>query len=149
MKISLCGLAVLVTVMVGCGAPEKTSLVTWENYDGKGDPNRAVYTLDGQRMGKGEDGWRAVLSRLKELSPGGTVYIYPCYPMEDDIWDGRRWERGRRKMPFQHHRSRRSGDLAVIAMDNELRIWFTLGPPGYCVCKETGDIRRSIWNEAK
>jgi hypothetical protein len=52
-------------------------LITWLEYDGyrKNDPDKAIYQINGESLGKGIDGFRAVLLRLESIPEGSAVKI--------------------------------------------------------------------------
>jgi hypothetical protein len=52
-------------------------LITWLEYDGyrKNDPDEAIFQINGESVGKGNDGFRAVLHRLESIPEGSTVKI--------------------------------------------------------------------------
>ena len=58
-------------------APDMT--ITWAGFDGikNNNPKEAVYIVNGQRVGKGEEGFSHVLAKLRGLPMGATVYVYP------------------------------------------------------------------------
>jgi hypothetical protein len=53
--------------------------VTWKNYDAV-HYERATYYVDGECVGVGEAGWKAVLQRLRGCAKGSRVLVYPLYP---------------------------------------------------------------------
>jgi beta-lactamase regulating signal transducer with metallopeptidase domain len=53
--------------------------LTWEGYNGTGDPATAVYVLDGERLGKGGAGLAALKARLAKMPRGDEVRIIPYY----------------------------------------------------------------------
>jgi hypothetical protein len=50
-------------------------VVGWTNYDGQegGDPNVAVFSIDGVSLGRGRDGFLKVLDRLRTLPQKSIV----------------------------------------------------------------------------
>jgi hypothetical protein len=57
-----------------------TARLTWKEYDGAEEPERAVYYLDGRRIGRGTMGFMAVMLRLRELPVGSTMEVFSGFP---------------------------------------------------------------------
>jgi beta-lactamase regulating signal transducer with metallopeptidase domain len=57
----------------------ETHALTWEVYDGTGDPATAVYVLDGERLGRGAAGLEALRQRITKMPRGAEVLIHPYY----------------------------------------------------------------------
>ena len=53
--------------------------LTWTDYDGESDSDRAVYVLDGKPVGRGEEGFHQVLAHFEEITPGSVLLVYPDY----------------------------------------------------------------------
>ena len=53
--------------------------LTWEVYDGTGDAERAVYVLDGEKIGAGSTGLKALRERIAKMPRGSEVLIEPYY----------------------------------------------------------------------
>jgi hypothetical protein len=60
-------------------APAATHELTWEKYDGTGDPARAVFVLDGRRLGAGAAGLEKLRQEIARLPRGTQVAIVPYY----------------------------------------------------------------------
>jgi hypothetical protein len=57
-----------------------TVRLTWMEYDGTGDPERAVYCLDGTNIGRGSMGFVALMLRLQKLPIGSTMEVITGFP---------------------------------------------------------------------
>ncbi len=57
---------------------------TWRDFQGVGDPARAVYVWQGRDVGAGKEGFAVVLAKLRGLPKGSKVLMYPSYtaPLE-------------------------------------------------------------------
>jgi len=53
--------------------------LTWKGYDGLGDKQRAVYLWNGKEMGRGDEGFLAVLGEWEKLPPYSVILIFPAY----------------------------------------------------------------------
>ena len=53
--------------------------LAWADYNGTGDAARAVFLLDGERMGKGPAGLDALRKRIAAMPPGSTVFVDGYY----------------------------------------------------------------------
>lgn len=71
---------------------------SWRVYDGQGDVNRAVYTFDGEDLGRGDVGLLSFERIVKRSAAGSSFVIEPYYsPLErpqrlypmngNPIWD--------------------------------------------------------------
>ena len=82
--------------------------LTWEVYDGTGDAERAVYVLDGEKIGTGFNGLKALCERIVDMPRGSSVRIMPYY--------GDPGGAVRRKYPFD------AADLADFAKEHGVTI---------------------------
>jgi hypothetical protein len=57
----------------------RSHMLTWDVYEGQGDPEKAVYFLDGERMGEGVAGLQSVRERIARLPRGEEMQIYPHF----------------------------------------------------------------------
>ena len=53
--------------------------LTWQEYEGTGSPDEAVYVWDGKALGRGKEGFERVLALLGALPQKSRVLIYPDY----------------------------------------------------------------------
>jgi hypothetical protein len=53
--------------------------LTWQEYEGTGSPDEAVYVWDGKALGRGKEGFAKVLALLDALPAKSRVLIYPDY----------------------------------------------------------------------
>jgi hypothetical protein len=77
---------IALSCLIGCRA-DRTSVpttaekfdvyITWHEYDGFHNPERAAYVLNGRAMGRGPEGFRQVLNELQRLPAGSRVLVYP------------------------------------------------------------------------
>jgi hypothetical protein len=76
--------------------------ITWREFDGYGDPERAVYVYDGEEVGRGHDGLEEVLRRLRRLPAHSRVLMHPSYSASQ-LFGYRRYPpyRNRREDLFQ------------------------------------------------
>lgn len=132
MRMTIWAMAIA-AVVGGCAAPGHVTLVTWRDYLGIGrssDPNEAVYIVDGREVGKGREGLRVVIARLKTLPVGSEVYLYPyeqCRPPDAHL-DPMRGYGQPRFMPFElmadmHYELRRA------VLRRHLSAWAAWRPP--------------------
>jgi hypothetical protein len=61
--------------------------LTFRDYDGLGDPERALFIWQGQEIGRGSTGLQMVIQEMENLPPGSRILIYPDY-WDLQIWDG-------------------------------------------------------------
>lgn len=109
-SIRTCSLFALVLVLTGCAARDRFSdrqiamlafsenpTLTWQQYDGAGDPGRAVYLLNDEELGTGNKGLRDFARVVAEAPPQQRfkigVYYSPIerpqrrYPMNGNpLW---------------------------------------------------------------
>jgi len=91
MKI-ICALLVTLFVVSGCGSGSEQDsgmvmpnvgkedvFITWLNYDGMGDIERAAYMVNRRVVGTGKEGFVAVIDLVKVLPPQSTILVYPKY----------------------------------------------------------------------
>jgi hypothetical protein len=53
--------------------------LAWADYDGTGDAARAVFLLDGERLGRGPVGLDALRKRIAAMPRGSTIYVDEYY----------------------------------------------------------------------
>jgi hypothetical protein len=53
--------------------------LTWKDYDGTGDAERAIFIWQGREVGKGSDGFRQIIAEMKKLRPKSRILVFPCY----------------------------------------------------------------------
>jgi hypothetical protein len=58
---------------------ENTVRITWRNYDGLHDPDKAVIIVNGAEVGIGWRGVEAMLSIVRLQPEGTTIEVYPFY----------------------------------------------------------------------
>jgi hypothetical protein len=49
--------------------------LTWDNYDGFNEPDRAEYILDGVRVGRGREGFERVKAIVSAAPVGSILYL--------------------------------------------------------------------------
>ena len=57
----------------------KSHTLTFDNYEGHGNPYAAVYVLDGHRLGKGAAGWEALLYAISQMPKESDLSIGNYY----------------------------------------------------------------------
>ena len=93
-------------------APQRADLVLyWKNFaatDADADPDKAVYTLNGDEVGKGVTGFLAVVKRIDVLPNGAVLHLDPVsirttgpFPCPIMIARHRHFARTGRE-PYQH-----------------------------------------------
>jgi len=106
-------------------------LITWANYDGekKTGPDEAFYIVDGDMVGKGRKGFAQVLERLKRLSAGRKVYIYPEDLLIYATLESAGPYDGRTTVPFRQD-PKLEAELKQVAKERSLELWYLSAPPG-------------------
>jgi hypothetical protein len=69
---------------VDAGASPTRHRLTWEVFNGTGDPATAVFILDGERLGKGAEGLRELRERITRMPRGTHVDIWSHYGDDSD-----------------------------------------------------------------
>lgn len=55
--------------------------LTWKDYNGLRDKQRALYVWNGREIGRGDEGLLAVLREWESLPPYSVVLVFPHYPL--------------------------------------------------------------------
>lgn len=63
-------------------APTYDAYFTWKDYDGTSSEEQALYIWCGKELGRGKEGLRKILDRLRALPKRSKVLVYPRYDMD-------------------------------------------------------------------
>ncbi len=58
---------------------KKKHTLTWREYKGYGDKEKAIYILDGYELGQGAAGYSTLKLIIIKMPEGSSVYIEPYY----------------------------------------------------------------------
>ncbi len=96
------------------GSPVKCSnYFTWTGYHGRGRNEDAVFIWNGEVVGKGDEGAKAVLKKMAVLPLGASVLIFPSYTTDEEAAEGGEV----RYMPFDYrpvHDIAEKRNLAIV-----------------------------------
>lgn len=97
--------------------PAFEDYLTWRNWDGGSTqwPEQAIYVWSGEVIGKGGDGFVAMLERINQMYPGQRVLVYPNYYYKIGVSGDWKMLPFQKELDIVKYRLRKNGVIMVFS----------------------------------